>query len=95
MQILQFTDVDQIFRLYKRAEEFEMGGGVSFSRREVEIFLLGSVAEHIVEDQNSKLVVLKPVHQHLLIALVALIVEDQHSAQGVKNATFLKIVVQV
>lgn len=95
MQILQFTDVDQIFRLYERAEKLEMSGGICFGRRKVEILFFGSVAEDIIEDQNSKLVVLKPVHQHLLVSLVTLIVEDKHSSQGVKNATFFKIVVQV
>ena len=72
-----------------------MSCGVSFSRREIEVLLLGSIAKDIVEDQNSKLVVLEPIHQDLLVSLVALIVEDQHTAQSVKDTAFLKIIVHV
>jgi hypothetical protein len=46
------------------------------------------------EDQSSEFIVLKAVHENLLISFVTLVVEDEYSPKAVENSTFLKIVVK-
>lgn len=76
MQVLQLTNVDKVLGLNKRAEEFEVSSGIGLRWTEVELFLLGSVIDMSAKDKSSKFIILKPVHEDLLVALMSLIVKD-------------------
>jgi hypothetical protein len=72
-----------------------VGGGISFSRVKVEFLLLGNIIKVTFEHKSSVLVILKLVHQYLLISLVSFIIEDQNTSQAIQNSTLFKVVVDL
>lgn len=71
-----------------------MSGGICFSWVQVEFLFLGGIVEMAAEDKSSKFVVLKSIHQDLLVSLVSLVIEYQDAPQAVQNPALFIVVVQ-
>lgn len=72
-----------------------MCGDEGLIRIQLVIVYLGFELENLLIDQPSKLIILKPIHQHLLIAIMPLIIEQADPPQRIENLRFLKIPRQI
>lgn len=83
MKVLQFTDIDQIFRLNHGTEELKVSSGIGFCVTESKVLFLGSVFELVFENESSVLVIAEFIEKKLLISFMAFIIKDQDSSECV------------
>lgn len=83
MDVFKFTDIYEVLALHQHRKQLEEARHITFFRRKRKVVTTGCKLNSALVNQRLELVVLETIHHKLLVRAVALIVENEHTSEGV------------
>ena len=80
MKIFKFTNIDEVLRLHKGTKKLKMSRNIGLFGLQVKIFKFITENLNISVNKSSKFIVLKTIHEGLLVKFVTLIIKNKDSS---------------